>query len=96
VAKQTYKTHWYDYLILSLINILLAVAITVRWFSYMIGDRSYAELGSSKSAGIAYAVGLLEKTNWRFVLVAFLLLLAHFYTRKSIALFRRKQRQRDK
>ena len=88
MAKSNYKMRWYDHIIMGIIQILIAFAVGVRWFSRMIGERSYSELGSSKTSGIAYAIAQLEGTNWRFLLVGLFLFMAWIFFRRGYRQFK--------
>lgn len=84
MAKSNYKMQWYDFVVMGIISLLLSLAIAFKWFSAMIGDRSYSELGSSRTSGIAYAIAKLEESNWRFVLVALFLFLGYIFVREGL------------
>jgi putative Mn2+ efflux pump MntP len=84
MAKSNYKIKGYEFLVLAVISFLLSAAVAFRWFSEMIGDRSYSELGSTRTSGIAYAISILEASNWRFVLVILLLILGYEFIREGL------------
>lgn len=75
MAKSNYKMRWYDHAISGIMMLLVALAVSFRWFSKMQEGRSFSEINTSKTGGIAYLVAQLEDSNWRFVLVAFFLFL---------------------
>lgn len=70
MAKSEYKIRWWEFMVMSVLSMLLSFAVAFKWFSFMIGDRTYSELGSSKTSGLVYAVAKLEGSSWRFLLVA--------------------------
>ena len=84
MAKSNYQVKWYEFFVLSAISFLLSACVALQWFSAMIGDRSYSELGSSRTSGIAYAIGQLESSNWRFLLVGLFLLLGYTFFREGL------------
>ncbi|MDG3584160.1 hypothetical protein [Galbibacter pacificus] len=79
MAKSNYKIKWYEHIVLGVISLLLSLAISFKWFSKIMGERSYSDLGSSKTSGLVYAVAKLESSNWRFLLVALFLFMAWTY-----------------
>ncbi len=88
MSKSNYKMNWYDYLVLSIISILLSLAIAFKWFSAMIGGKPYSELSSSKTSGIAYMISLIEQSNWRFLLVAIFFLIGIIYIKSAIKCYK--------
>ena len=83
MAKSNYEMKWYEFLISGIMSLAVALAVAFRWFSSMIGGRSYEEMGSSKTSGIAYAIGKLENSDWRFLLVAVFLLLSYVFFKEG-------------
>jgi len=79
MAKTKYKIKWHEHIILGVISLFLSLAISFKWFSKMMGERSYSDLGSSKTSGFLYLVAKIETSNWRFVLVLFFLIVAWSY-----------------
>ena len=76
ISKTPYKISWYEFLILGAISLLLSLAVLFKWFSTIIGDRIYSEIGSSSTSGLAYSIAKLENTNWRLILVIIFVLIS--------------------
>lgn len=90
MGKSEYKTRWYEYIIQGIISLLLSLAILFKWFSLMIGDRKYSEIGSSKTSGLAYSVAKLEQSNWRYVLVIIFLFISISFFRRGYLNYKNK------
>ncbi len=86
---------WHEKIFLGVISLGLSLCITFRGFSMLIGDRSYSELGSSKTSGIAYAIGKLELTNWRFLLVGIFALIGIILIKEGNQMYRRIRNKKE-
>lgn len=84
MSKSDYKIRWFEYFILCALALGFALAVLFNWFSYMIGDRSYAELSSSKTSGLAYLVSNLEKSNWKYIIVIIFSLCCYIFAKLGL------------
>jgi len=90
MAKTKYKIKWYEQIVLGVISLFLSLAISFKWFSKMMGERSYSDLGSSKTSGLVYLVAKIEANNWRFLLVVLFLFVAWTYFVQGYNQYKRK------
>ncbi len=91
MSKPHYKIRWFEYFILSILSMSLSLAILFNWFSSMIGDRTYSQMGSSRTSGLAYLVSNIEKSNWKYLLVFVFSFCTYFFFQLGLKEYRKKK-----